>query len=578
LSLITLATLTAAFAAAGVQGVELEYEMFSDPRVEIPEPIETLRPEYVPLWLQALAGPEADLSREAADTIALAHQSGLRDMSDTAESLLQALQKPGQHPLVVEATVRALVAIDARQAADVLFQQAKRGRVTLAQIVEPALARWDYEPIRAVWLQRLADPNTRRRLLRLAIDGVTLVRDSGAPPRLLNLARSPDAAPDTRLAAARALGRIQTDGLVDEALALSGQASRNGIVDRLVAASMLSGHQSEEAKALLFQLAVDPEPAVAAIALERLVEVDPDGVIAMVDKIIRNEDAKIRHLAARGLAARMSTENVRLLGPMLDDPHPDVRRFVRSTLEDAASDGELAGPVLEEATRMLASDRWRGLEQAAHLLGALDHKPAAHRLVELLEFERSEVFTTAAWALGRLSVPETLDAMYDKSRREIEKGLDNPFLSEALTQQATYLVMALGRLKYAACDPILRRCIPKDVPLAPELRGAAIWALGHIHAGRAEPDLDAALRARATDANELMPEAPLVRFMAAVSLGRMQSKDSLDALRGLLQRHSVNDPLGYASAWAVEQITGEPMPKPEQATHFRTGWFLDPLE
>ena len=57
---------------------------------------------------------------------------------------------------------------------------------------------------------------------------------------------------------------------------------------------------------------------------------------------------------------------------------------------------------------MLATPRWRALEQATILLAVLDHKPAAPRLVDLLRFERPEVFVAAAWGL-RPSSQETAD-------------------------------------------------------------------------------------------------------------------------------------------------------------------------
>ena len=54
------------------------------------------------------------------------------------------------------------------------------------------------------------------------------------------------------------------------------------------------------------------------------------------------------------------------------------------------------------------------------LLAQLDHKPAAARFVELLQFDRPEVFVAAAWGLRKLDVPETLPgvASYVKSRAQ----------------------------------------------------------------------------------------------------------------------------------------------------------------
>ena len=58
--------------------------MFDDPKLELPGPIRTFSPGLKPLWLQALAGPEADLRRQAAQTIVLAKRRGMLGLEDTA--------------------------------------------------------------------------------------------------------------------------------------------------------------------------------------------------------------------------------------------------------------------------------------------------------------------------------------------------------------------------------------------------------------------------------------------------------------------------------------------------------------
>lgn len=86
---------------------------------------------------------------------------------------------------------------------------------------------------------------------------------------------------------------------------------------------------------------------------------------------------------------------------------------VPSFLEVLAKQEGLREAILEQAQRIIAGDDWRGLEQAARLFGALDHEPAAERLLELLKHDRTEVFVTAGWALRELAVPRTLPAMHE---------------------------------------------------------------------------------------------------------------------------------------------------------------------
>jgi HEAT repeat protein len=557
--------------------VEIDSARRQDPKIEIPSPNVAFSPTLKPLWLEALARPEADLKRQAAQTIAMAHRRGMSDLGDTAPALVEAMDAPDQAPVVVLAAAEALVTLDARQTAPVLLKHAVRDGLDVAQIVEPALARWDYEPARKLWLDRLSEPRPPRRLLVLAIRGVAVVGEERAEPRLREMAMASDVAPDLRLEAARALGKLRTEGLEEDARKLAADRSAERIVDRLVAASLLGGHRGKAAEALLSELALDPEPSVAAIALERLLEIDPMLVVPIAEPTIANDDANVRRLGARALVAWHTPEAIGLLGPMLDDPHPKVRSYVRRSLVKLASEAKLAQPVIEAGVEMLAGERWRGLEQATILLVALDHKPATGRLVELLEFERPEVFVAAAWGLRRLAVPATLEAMFDKARRETEKIEAAGSLDSGRSDQLCQLIEAFGQMKYAPSDPLLRRYIPKRSPFGEPARAAAIWTLGHLHAGQPEPELVKLFAGRLSDLDPMFPEVFEVRLMSAVSLGRMRAEAALPTLRQFLEQESPETPIGYACGWAIHQITGEPIPKPVIPDAYRMGWFLEPV-
>ena len=111
------------------------------------------------------------------------------------------------------------------------------------------------------------------------------------------------------------------------------------------------------------------------------------------------------------------------LAELLDDPHPQVRRGTRTALLEVAQQAGQGEAVRRAATRLLATERWRALEQATILLTILDHKPAAPRLVELLRCQRPEVFVTAAWGLRKLAVPETLPEQLGEIERRWQKSL-----------------------------------------------------------------------------------------------------------------------------------------------------------
>src|SRR5262249_40395486 len=160
-----------------------------------------------PLWLKALERPEAEYRCQVAEAVAKAHERGGKGLEVTVAPLTAALDRPDQYPTVRPVIARTLVTLDAREAAPSPVQQAPAGGSDLREVVEPALARWDYRPARAVWLERLRTPDTPRRSLILAIQGLGAVREGEAAARLREVALAELEDGPVRLEAARALAR-----------------------------------------------------------------------------------------------------------------------------------------------------------------------------------------------------------------------------------------------------------------------------------------------------------------------------------------------------------------------------------
>ncbi len=561
----------------GGEPLEVDSIMNRDPVIENPELVRIYPQRLKPLWVAALGRPETELKRLAATSIALAEGGGMAGLGETAGPLMRVLDDADQPPVVRRAAAGALVALDARQAAALLMKRAAE-HLELAQIAEPALARWDYVPVRAVWLRRLEQPNESRRRTILAMRGLATVGETGAAGRLLDLAIDANGPADLRLEAARAVARLQTSGLEAPAEKLKTRRTPAALLDRLVAATLLAHHESEAAIAVLTDSAVDPQAAVAIVALGHLFELDPKLVLPLVDRTIGSGDAKIRGVVARTLAACPSPERIARLGPMLDDPHPQVRRFVQSALAELAARPELRPAVTEQVEQMLGTDHWRGLEQAIFVAVALDDEPACDRIVELLDFTRPEVFIAAAWALGRLAVPRTRQAMLAKLQRETERKLGGEYPYNRVDEQLAQLAQSLGMMKYVPADAVLRHYIPKGGPFDSPARSAAIWALGHLHADRPDAALAKALAGRLADVEGMMPEAFDVRTMSAISLGRMKAEDTLDTLRRFRRLETPQTACGYACGWAIHQITGEAIPRVEPKRVLETNWFLVPSD
>jgi HEAT repeat protein len=573
--------------------------MYRDPELPVPR-VEYLFPEKAKaLWLRALERPEVELRCRAAETIAEAHRRGMKGLETTIPALLKALDRADQHPTVRLAAARTLIALEARQAEASLLRHAQSGGA-LDDLIEPALARWDYRPARAVWLKRLDDPTTPPRSLVLAIRGLGAVREKQAADRLRALVfsgmpkgaggqerkggasvRLAPAPPSIRLEAARALGSVREAGLEGDAEALAADPSARAVVARLAAVSLLGRHRGEAAVRVLQRLAQDPEPAVAALAGKRLLEIDPGLLVPALKSLLASSDGVVRAAAVEVLRRRPSAEHIRLLGDRLNDAHPDVRAKARRALHEFAAKKEWRERVITEATRVLAGARWQGLEQATILLTELDHKPAATRLVGLLAFERPEVPLAAAWGLRKLAVPETLPAVLSHVTAAYQKIVATNSVPHRLTDhRLSQLNQFLGQQKFRPAEKELRKFIlrPGLVPI-PEARAAAVWALGRLHEGQADPALVTALEGRLNASGTIPPEHPPVRRMSAVALGRMKATAALASLR----KHYVSggpsrDPINNACGWAIGQITGKAMPAPRTERKVWRDWFLSPQD
>lgn len=565
-------------AHAGPIDADVDSAMDHDPSVPHPPPVPVFADNLKPLWLEAFAQPEVDLKRLIAATIIRAHQAGMPGLDQAIVPLTDALEAPDQHDIVRVAAAQALVALDSRRSAAVLRKHAAEN-LLIAQVVEPALAAWKDPAAREMWLKRLSEPDVRPQSLLLAIDGLGEAGDVRAADRLLELALEPGARPDVRLSAARALARMRDSGLEDSARALIDDLPAS-LVNRLVAASLLSRHHGESARSLLGRLAVDDEPAVAAIALRRLLDIDPQLVLPLAPDAIRSGDPHVRQLGAEALIARPTAERIAVLGELLDDVHPDVRRYVRRELIKLAGQEALAEPVVAAAVKQLQQESWRGQEQAMFILVAREHEPVIPRLLELLESPRPEVMVTAAWALRRLEARDVLPQMQDRAERVTGElaapGAPDGEPRDAMDQQLGQLFEAFGQMGHRPAEPLMRRLVPKNFAYPEYARSRAIWALGYLHAGQPDLELAQQLSGRLNDTASIPPESTVVRHASAISLGRMKAESELPSLRNNAG-NAAGQPVGYCCYWSIHQITGEPIPAVEPA-RLGFSWFLTPLD
>lgn len=564
------------FVASAHAEIRVEFAMDHDPDATPPKSVTNFPENLLSLWLKALARPEAEMQRMAAESIAQAQAFQLPDIETSKPALLKVVTAESSHSAARLAAARALIVLDARDTAAGLFEASQRHGTDLRQLVEPALAKWKFEPIRSVWLKRLNSPSTHLRDLMLAIRGLREVGDGACVEALLKITHDSLRPVAARLEAARSVGSLRDSGLEEDALRFSGKKSA-AIFDRLCAAALLDRHRSDSARAALSQLTQDAEPSVAVAALASLNAQDPGLVVPLAEQAMRNDDANVRRQGVFAFAERPSPERVTALARLLDDSHPSVRETVRESLFRLAQTAELDSPIRKSATAVLNGDGWRGQEQAALLLTALDHKPIAGRLVELLESPRDEVLIAAAWGLRLLAVPETLAAILDKATRQTAARKRAP-PHPAVDVQVALMFETLGLMKYAPGEELLRLYVPKDPQMGDLSRGAAVWGLGKFHADKPDEGLAKQFFDRLTDPGIEPPETERVRIMSVIAMGTMKAKSQVEPLRATVYATVAPIREYMAMRWTMQALTGEKLPEPPPAIVTQYGWFLEPLE
>lgn len=559
--------------ASDLRPVLLQHE---DPKLVIPSNERTFDARLIPLWREALLRPEAEYQRQAALAVLQAQTEGFSGLAAAQPELRQVLTAAQTSAQARLAAAQALVALNLREEAPVLLEAARQHGGDFRQIIEPALAAWNYEPVRIIWRQRLTDSTVTRRDLLLAMQGLGQVKDKDALPALLKLAGPGHATPAVvRLSAARAAADITDSGLEAQAEPLMNATAT--IIDRLCAVSLLKRHQAVAAQALLIRLAQDQEPSVAAAALETLFLIDPALVLPLASQAAASRDVNVRRVAARTWITLPDPQRVATLARLLDDPHPGLRSEVCEALLQHAQQPSLDEVIRTEATKLLSEESWRGQEQAALLLAALDHKTVAPRLVELLESSRPEVMIASAFSLRRLAVTDTLPALLDKAQRQTDHCLKESLTPPAVDIQVAHLFEAMGRMRYSAAEPLMRQHVPKNLTLGAYARAGAIYALGWLYEDRVDEQLAKQLMARLMDSSGEPPEVEPVRLLSAISIGRMKAQSQLASLKKLAGSPIRPDPVSHAVRWSVQQISGEEIPLEPMHPQLRGGWFLERL-
>ena len=542
-----------------------------------------LAPEFKSLWKSVLDSKDRELRRNALLSIGQAHEGGYDDFSDLVDNIRATFNRDDLRPITRVDAARTLVILDARSAASDLMKQLNEPGIR--QITEPAFARWNYEPARSMWMKRLTQPDqVPRSHLVLAIQCLGQIKSAGAKTECRKITLSSRFDVGLRVIAARTLAGLQTSGLKEVAQQL---LARKKPGSDLVGATLLRNHSGDATEQILTGLLEHSSPPVAAIAWERLNRLNPERIpAAVLAKTFVTKDARLRQLAVQNGFLRQELPLERLTSA-LDDHHPDVRRAARHALRDREhkavreADSKSVGEIHAATSKALSNGySWRGLEQACLLAAEIDHDRAATRIAELLRHERTEVASAAAYSLKELAVEGVLPQMLayaselDQELMTPDKG--NPKRVEVIQP---HLFESFAEHNYRAAEPLLRKYVPKADPRFSTCysRMTAIWSLAYLHQESPDPGLVAQLKTRMMDWSSIPPEMDEIVLACALAFGIMKEESAIPQLRKLAGAMPVQAP-GRAACWAINQITGEPIPPKPGMEKSRSQWFLAPLK
>jgi HEAT repeat protein len=575
------------FAQFSIAAIQPDFLMDSDPEFQLPAPIEDFNPEMAALWIKALNRPEIDMQRMAAETIARAHKHGIPDLNKAIPRLEEILLADSSHPAARYAAAHALVVLESRNSSAKLFEASQVFGSDLRQLIEPTLADWNVGAAKARWIERLGAPEVRPRDVILAIRGLGQFHEQSVLPELLSMASDVARTPAIRLEAATAAGKIAEQGLEQDAERLSRTGRTPPYISQFCAIKLLSSHTSDAARQLLLDLASHTEPAIVGAALQRLNEIDSALVLPLAPSATKSADPGVRNQGVTAMLRFPSVGQIMPLSQLLNDPHPGLRRKVCEGLFGFSEKPELDESVRDAVLQALGGDHWEGQEQAALLLGALKHQPAADRLVELLESPRAEVNIAAAWALRKVAVQETIPALIDRATRQTEYRR-NVASSHELDNHVAHLFEAIAVLRAEDAMPLLKLYIPKRVSRNNLSRGAAIWAIGRLNKGIRHSEIEADLVNRLRDIAPQPWEISRVKQMSAISLARMGAVEQATMMRqyatsvestphDIAEGHDAEMRLELALGWALNELTGEELPPPRPSTVSQGRWFLEPI-
>ncbi|MEC9092468.1 MAG: hypothetical protein VX438_07175 [Planctomycetota bacterium] len=566
---------------AGQDPFDLPRVMDQDPEFVELKPKVVFVDQLVHLWIQALRSKDVTLQRRAAESLVIAKQRGINGLEQSHDVLIELISTSNRSRQSRIAIAKAIVAFDLKQAEKSFIQLAKTTNdFELMSVIQPALAGWKTEAARELWMQNISPECQEIRSRILAIQGLAQLGETSILDELKTMVTQANADYRLRYHSAIAIGKLVNQGLESYAdkLAISKQ-----VAERILSANVLAKHQSSRAIQILKKLAADSEPAVAFLGWSVLLNSETPRVLdPLGDLGQEHRGPKVRQKLIELLAIWQDQPAIEKLGELLADLHPQVRVSARQTLLKFAQQDSLKTWVIKAAENALEGN-WQSIQQGLLILSRLDHKPAAMKLIKLLDHDRSEVHLTAGWSLEKLSVQQTLEPITRRLETQVTqiKSGDYTSMSKSRFECMSHLIQLLGKNRHRAMQEIIiRKLIPKDMNLLEySIRPAALWSLGQIYKGKTLPDdLRELLGQRLLDDDAMNPEDTYVKSMCAYTFAVTNSRTTIEDIEKYADSNSVNSRLGFYCHWALNQLDGREIPLVKAFERQDTNWFLNPIE
>ncbi|MCP4175634.1 MAG: hypothetical protein GY758_33225 [Fuerstiella sp.] len=544
-----------------VRFTDLPRRMYLQPKISIPPDTPYVRDEVVKLAERMLdSGPDNEIRIEAIQTLRRLHIERLADASHLAESFRKQLgESTNIH--VRQACASALATIGHAESARDVAQLCRPQFEALCLQIEPNFVSWGADALKATWIQRVEAPNDYSTLLvRLASEGLAQLNETEAITALESTLNNVMADYGNRHSAAQALGVLDQQHAAAAASGFSG----GDVADRLLACALLGQCGAGTGITLLGQLCDDDSNAVAARAWETMLKRDPSQLNKKLDVGVSHQESTVRFAAIQTLSLFPTQDGCRMLHVLTGDVHIGVRNSARQILTTLADTRpELRNTILQNAGGTLSAPNvsWQQLEQSLVLLGQVRHPEWRTECLGLLEHDRPEIFTTAAWLLHLMPQHDIAEQVGATTLRRYDllqsvTDLDSRI---ALQVQLTFLFQHAGFIELTSLQGLCTKQFGNKMEGDPEKRAAGLWALGKINKGNPDPNITGKLIKRIFDVDGEFPEFDVVRRMSVLALVSMNARSTVPDMLRVRELDGPGGMVSETARWALPQF-GEEQP------------------